>query len=122
MKNESEETELLQAWREAASSLSVRVEAPYIIKAANGEAIECVAYLPDFGGPKGMVIGIIAPPEFQTNSALKLAAESLELFYSFINRDVYRKYQEEIFKEALRDWGYQGSESLRPFWVPRPVA
>jgi hypothetical protein len=111
---------LSEIWRNAAHSLSVRIEAPYILKNRNGLEILCVAYLPDFGGPKGMVIGLIVGPEYKVNPTLNLAAKSQGFYCSFINAAVYEQYQEDTFKEALADWGFFGNESLRPHWMIKP--
>jgi hypothetical protein len=64
-----------------------------------------------------MVIGYIHPPEVKTDPSLKSGAKARGLFYSFINLKVYAKYDEEVFKEALLDWGFFGDEAMRPIWM-----
>src|SRR5260370_32358451 len=101
MKTEDLRNTLSDAWRTAAKSLSLRIEAPYVLEGADGIKVPCVAYLPDFGSPNGMVIGFICRPDHKDDSRLRLAAESRGLFFSFINFKVYEQYNEEIYKEAL---------------------
>jgi len=91
-----------------------------MLKGADGIEVSCVAHLPDFGSPNGMVIGFIHHPDYGVDTRLKLAAESQGLFCSFINYKVYGHYNEEVFKEALADWGFFGDETLRPSWMADP--
>ncbi len=83
------------------------------MKDASGNETVCAAYLPDFGGSKGMVIGSLDRPRAQ----LKRGAEERGFYYSFINFKIYEKYDEEVFREALLDWGFFGDESMRPIWM-----
>src|ERR1043166_7686336 len=108
---------LSDAWRTAAKCLSLRIEAPYVLKGEDGIDVFCVAYLPDFGSSNGMVIGFFSRPDHKLDTSLKLAAESRGLSYSFINYKVYEHYSENTFKEALADWGFFGDETLRPSWM-----
>jgi hypothetical protein len=117
MEIEEQRTKLANVWHAAAELLSIRIEAPYTLKNIDGNEVPCVAYLPDFGGPNGMVIGHTSSPRHQVDASLKSAAESRHLFYSFINFKVYEIYNEEAFKEALMDWAFFGVETLRPSWM-----
>jgi hypothetical protein len=109
------------AWRVAAGALSFRIEAPYAIRTPSGKEVPCVGFLPDFGSRNGMVIGLTSGPAYEIDKELKLAAESQKVFYTFINGKAYDRYNEEIFKEALVDWGYFGHEDQRPEWLQRPT-
>ena len=80
----------------------------------------CVAHLPDFGSPKGMLIGGVIGPNFETDRTIKRVANELGKYCSFINIKVYTKYEEAVFKEALRDWGYWGADDQRPRWLQDP--
>lgn len=64
-----------------------------------------------------MVIGVIIPPDFETDPALVQCAAAKGLYWSFINADKYSKYDEAEFKEALTDWGFFGRASARPSWL-----
>ena len=110
---------LSAVWRSAAEVLSIRIEAPYLLKAKNGAKIHCIAYLPDFGSPNGMVIGFTCGPSYEIDKALKSAAEAQNVFCSFVNFEAYKIYNEEVFKEALSDWGFYGTKTLRPSWLSK---
>jgi hypothetical protein len=117
MKTKDREKNCYTAWLTAAVALSIRVESPYLLKSADGSEVPCAAYLPDFGGSNGMVIGCIDRPDYKTDRGLQSAAKSRGFYCSFINSEVYEHYNEEVFKEALLDWGFFGDESLRPNWM-----
>jgi hypothetical protein len=117
---DEKEKRLADIWRTAGSILSVRIEAPYTLQGADGTEAHCVAFLPDFGSPNGAVIGCLGDSSHKSDAKLKRAAESRKIFYSFVNFDVYRGYQEDRFKETLIDWGFFGEEAHRPDWLAKP--
>jgi hypothetical protein len=119
MLTDAEFLTLATAWKRAAEVLSVRLESPYRFKTNTEKEVPCVGYLPDFGGPKGMVISYLSAPEFGIDSVLASQAKSFGFYCSFINPKVYEKYDEEVFKEALVDWGFFGNEDMRPSWMKR---
>ena len=119
MKKEEQIRKLSEVWLSAGKLLSFRIEAPYLLDGPDGNAALCVGYLPDFGGSNGTVVGVYSSM-LGTFPRLISAAKSRKLFYSFINFEVYEKYDEEEFKRALNDWGYFGSENLRPSWMSSP--
>jgi hypothetical protein len=117
---EAQRKRVIEAWRAAASALSIRIEAPYLLKTPDGREIMCTAHLPEFGGPRGMVLGLVNVPAHKNDSGIRAAAEALGLYYSFINPEIYGHYDKAIFIEALADWGFFGDEDQRPSWLPRP--
>jgi hypothetical protein len=121
MNTEQKMKRVCDAWRIAAVALSIKVEAPYVIRTRDGKEVACIAHLVDFGGPNGMIIGLYSRPASETDKELKSAAESKGLFYSFINADFYERYDENEFKEALTDWGFFGDEDRRPNWLRKPL-
>jgi hypothetical protein len=44
------------AWRAAAEDLAIRVEAPWVLAGSRGGAETYVAFVPDFGSPRGMAV------------------------------------------------------------------
>ena len=110
---------LTTAWIKAADILNVRLESPYRFNADAEEGISCVGYLPDFGGPKGMVISYLSAPNLEIDSDLASKTKEAGIYCSFINPKVYEKYDEEVFKEALVDWGFCGNEKMRPGWMKK---
>jgi hypothetical protein len=107
-----------KAWRTAASHLSIRIEAPYRLPTTDGlSTVLSVAYLPDFGGANGMVVGLASGPAFKVDRTLKASAKAVGVNCSFINPDVYEHYGTVTFKEAIIYWGYFGTLEDKPGWI-----
>ena len=53
-----------------------------------------------------MVIGGMLPPDFKTETKLVEFANDAGLFCSFINLSSYSSYEEALFKDTLKDWGF----------------
>ena len=104
------------AWRTAGEILRVSVQAPYVFVDARGREFPCLAFLPEFGGPRGMIVEAIEGPDFNTDTALAVAASEAGVYCSFVNPEQYAVFEEETFKEALRDWGFFGRPTARPLW------
>ena len=109
-------TRLVKAWVKASEELGFRITAPYSFVCDSG-VFECVAYLPDFGSISGIVVDQILPSEYWRTPGLREAVRAQGISYSAINVEVYGSYDAEVFKEALRDWGFFGPESERPEWI-----
>jgi hypothetical protein len=103
---------VIAAWKTASWALGISVTAPFTCS----DSLECVAFLPDFGGPNGMVVGAIGAPA-ETDRALGRWAKERGLYLSFLNPEVYQTYDASTFKEALVDWGYFGPSETRPSWL-----
>ncbi|MBI3887000.1 MAG: hypothetical protein HY302_14925 [Opitutae bacterium] len=116
MKQPQEFDQVTQAWREAGTRLRVSVTAPFAFEDGASQAI---AYLPNFGGPNGMVIGLIGAPDYEPDRALSDAADQAGIYFSFISAEIYGGYDAERFKETLSDWGYFGESSKRPEWLEK---
>ncbi len=110
------EGQAVAAWRQAGSSLAIRVEAPFTFRVDACDR-RCVAYLPDFGGPNGILLVATVPPVFETDPAFDSAAHDAGYYVSYINIEEYADFSEESFKEALCDWGFFGSEARKPDWL-----
>lgn len=104
------------SWLEASSKLGVKVIAPYSLT-AGGKSLNCLAFLQDFGGPKGMVIAALTSPALLSDPHLREAARQKGLFCSSIDPRGWVRYDETAFKEALEDWGYFGPANRRPAWL-----
>jgi hypothetical protein len=99
------EEEVIGAWIDAACRLRFRIHPRYVIKDSMSQH-ETLFFLPDFGGPRGMVALGMSSPDFATDKAVEEAAKRAGLFCSFINLEIYRTYDESVFLEALQDWKY----------------
>ena len=104
-----------RVWKSAAETLQFQITVPFSLQHAR-KNIKCFAFLPHFGGPRGMAIGLIIAPKFETDHELIEASRNEGLYWSFLNPAGYQKYDEELFKDALADWGYYGPTEKRPVW------
>src|SRR5262245_8188932 len=101
--------EMVAAWREAASRLGVRVVAPHSIELPDGTRVTVEALLPDFGGPHGAVAVAM------DDDARCRQAWTTNHFVSLL-ADGYRRFEPELFRETLDDWGWFGPDESRPDW------
>ncbi|MGA2542896.1 MAG: hypothetical protein ABSG78_15205 [Verrucomicrobiota bacterium] len=106
-----------ESWRKACQKLGVKVAAPYPVKVEDGN-LTCIAYLPHFGKPKGMIIAAMDLPKIGPDRRLSRFAEEEGLFCSHVNATPFATTDvgETVFKEALEDWGYYGPASQCPSW------
>jgi hypothetical protein len=104
-----------RTWLNAAEALGIRIIAPFsiLIDSVN---IQCIAFVPEFGGPNGAIVGVLHPETFAIDIRLKEYAKRHEFFLSSINPLGWIKYDEAIFKDALEDWGYYGAQDKCPSW------
>ena len=101
--------EMIAAWREAASRLGVRVLAPHTVELADGAAIDVEAFLPDFGGPHGVVAVALDDKE-----RCQQANQTNRFVSQLASR--YRRFDAELFRDTLNDWQWFGPASDRPDW------
>ena len=97
-----------RAWLEAAKDLEIRVTAPFAVPASEGDPIIYEAHIPDFGGPKGTVVGV-------PDDKLDDCRATQGYYYSNLSSS-YRKYGRQHFIVTLNDWGWFGPWELRPAW------
>lgn len=103
-------------WLKAEERLGIRVITPYIIP-NEPRNIHCIAYLPEFGGPNGIVISVLRLPDLAVDRELAEAAVKRGLHYSFFHPNSMLEYDESFIKEALLDWGFYGPASSKPRWM-----
>jgi hypothetical protein len=108
--------DLIAAWSVASERLGFRIVAPFDFN-RDGASYKCVAYLPDFGGPTGMVLQAIFPPHFTVDKNLARDVKKAGYYMSFINADCYSKFDPHQFEDALNDWGFYGPAALCPNWL-----
>jgi len=105
------------AWLQAKNELGIRVVAPYeVVDGATRHIF--AAYLPDFGSPHGCYLYPVKSLG-QTNEWKDIYSwsQAHQCYVSFIHIDDYCTYDRDRFVEALRDWGYFGSDLLCPLWL-----
>jgi len=109
------ERKVTAAWQIAGSALGISVVAPFVFQ-HRGVSYPCLAYLPCFGGGKGMLIRGFFRFGDEGSPSLPRAAAAAGYYVSSVNLEVYTEFDEKVFKEALLDWGYSGPEGDRPAW------
>jgi hypothetical protein len=103
------------AWADAGKKLGIRVVAPFDL-VVGGKAYRFPAFLPHFGGPRGMVV--LAYESFFQEKG-RVASES-GLFCSGLASEGYLAFSKAHFIETLLDWGYFGPDSEKRGWMNRP--
>lgn len=99
------EERVVDAWIEASCKFRFRMHPKYRLSDA-GREYKTLLFLPDYGGPKGMVVAGTTPPDFAVDSDLSDAARRAGLFVSFINLNMYETFDDQTFRNALDDWKY----------------
>jgi hypothetical protein len=77
------EARVAAAWVEASTRLGVRVVAPFRLPNLR-EDQNGLVYLPDFGGPNGIVLFPTEAPDFKTDEVLVAEAERCGYAWSFV--------------------------------------
>ena len=101
---------IMEAWREAADDLGIRVTIPFVLTGPDAQAIEFIALVHDFGAPGGALVC-----SFQNWPSLKEPVEGHGYFLSGLNPDSYSRYDRQHFIDTLEDWGWFG-KGARPSW------
>ena len=103
---------LEEAWEEAGDRLGIDVETSYVLDTSMGSTVFPV-YLPDFGGPEGMVVMAAGHGE---GDLPRLVAEDAGLRYAELH-SAFGRYDEEEFRATLQDWGWSGPRGTEPDWL-----
>jgi hypothetical protein len=104
------------AWIEAGKALGIQVKVPFEFRVGD-RVHKCLAFLPHFSGSGGLVIMGTRPPDFRADEAFKADAERCGYVWSFLNIDEYQKFDGNLFRDTLREWGYTGPDAERPSWL-----
>jgi hypothetical protein len=102
-----------RAWLDAAAQLGIRITVPYVLPSELGPA-RFIAYLPDFGGRWGMVIGPILRGSDE-GQIRRLAVSEAGVYFSQL-AEMYRSFDLELFIDTVNDWGWFGPDDARPDW------
>jgi hypothetical protein len=104
---------VVEAWRQAAQDLGVAVRAPFMLAAdTDGEAIECIALIEQFGSPNGTVV----LGRHNSSESTRHAAKAEGRFVSLVDEASYFSYDRSLFIDTLNDWGWFGERSRAPDW------
>ena len=94
-----------EAWLEAAVDLDIRATAPLGME-CDGEVVQWEAYIADFGGPAGTVVG----SQNSTRRDKRLAKGN----YASNLWPAYRTYSRKLFVDTLNDWQWFGDSGTQP--------
>jgi hypothetical protein len=101
---------IMNAWKEAAADLGIRVIAPFEFKTGNELPILFEAFVPDFGSPAGAIV----MTEKSRNDIAVKGRWASRLY------ETYQTYRRADFIETLIDWGWFGDETKTPSWYDKP--
>ena len=102
------DSQISEAWLEAAADLGIKVVVPFPLKTESGETQWFEAYIADFGGPKGTVVG-------NQDSRTEDIRQRLGYYPSNLFPS-YRTYNRQHFIDTLNDWGWSGAKGQEPPW------
>jgi hypothetical protein len=105
----SDYEKVINAWKQAANELNLRIESPVTINSGNREIIYPLL-IKDFGGKQGTIAILI-------DDDLNLSIAKYYGYYcSKLNSRSYTKYSRNLFINTLNDWGFFGDDSNKPDW------
>jgi hypothetical protein len=100
----------MNAWRDAARKLGIRVEIPFSLVSVDGEIEMYEGRVVDFGGPNGIV--------FRISNDDKVSGKRRKVSGYYWSDLVltYRTYNRELFVSTLDDWKWFGPKGQEPAW------
>lgn len=104
------DAEIMNAWREAAEDLAIRVEIPFTLTMRDGTTEPCEARVIDFGSPNGIVFGVVGDDK----ASWKRRKEA-GYCWSDLSPN-YRTYNRDLFIATLDDWKWFGAKGGEPDW------
>jgi len=102
--------QLVDAWRTAATDLGIRVTAPFSITDADGDEVQFIAHVHDFGASAGTLVWTMPYP-----LPARRLPRGAAFFISTLNPDLYREYNQSRFMSTLAGWGWSGP-GAPPAW------
>lgn len=100
-------------WKAIGEKFGIAVEAPYQ-EYTDDFQIEASALLPDFGGPRGMLIFY----SFEKIKEIHRRLTKNGFGYSVLSApEDPSEIDEEAVIEMLRDWGWYSISELKPGWL-----
>jgi hypothetical protein len=102
--------QLVEVWRTAATDLGIRVTAPFSITDDDGDQVQFVAHVLDFGSARGTLVWTM-PHALPARRLPRGAA----FFISTLNPNLYREYDRLRFVGTLEAWGWS-AHGAPPDW------
>jgi hypothetical protein len=95
-------------WKRIGAAFDIIVEAPFEL-VVDGRSHPCVAYLPEFGTERGMLVRSGRPDvQFMDD------AQTLGFGYAHVDLTTWPRGEQYII-EMLSDWGFNGAN--KPAWL-----
>ena len=110
----SDRHQLIDAWRTAAIDLGIGVTAPFSIRDRDGDAIDFIAHIHEFGASAGTLVWVMPDP-----LPAKRLPHNVFYFISVLNAPLYMDYDRDRFIALLEGWGWSGS-GRPPSWYRGP--
>ena len=104
-----DEERILAAWQAAAADLGFTLVDNFVLT-HEGDVLEYLAHLPDFGGPHGTLLLAGAGTPAHTDAARAGGYRPRRLYES------YETYDRMLFVDTLNDWGWTNPERDPPAW------
>lgn len=103
---------ITSAFVQAAGELGFSFEPAFAVALRDGSVIQSLGFVRHFGSE----LGALLFSESQCPSSRECEElQGLGYFYSQLFEG-YCRFDEQLFKETLDDWGFFGSEQERPDW------
>ena len=106
-----EAQKIADAWLRASPDLGIEIISPFLLSAPDGQLVEYVALVPQFGSRRGMLLIF----EDQGGLCARIAVAS-GYGYSCLNLFTYGLYDRDVFIDALNDWGWTDAQNPSPSW------
>jgi hypothetical protein len=112
----SAESEIAEAWREAAHDLGLLITTPYVLATAGEAPVRFIALIRHFGSEAGTLITTLTAD----TPAVRRVANSATYFVSLLNAESYSRYDRKKFIDTLNDWRYFGADPPPPWYSGEP--
>jgi len=107
-------SKLLSFWEKAASDLNLRITVPFNLHLTNESHLEAPMLVHHFGANKGM---LVFTNYDDVSPCVNELAKSGYGFSVLSEPGEYEHYEVEEYMELLAEWGWTGSDELRPDWL-----
>ncbi len=107
------ESKVIEAWKKAADDLGIWFSSPFTVVTRNGDHVECIGFVHNFGRRIGTIISVLDQPSSLTQ--LSGCFNDEDYFISMLGQG-YAEYRRQSFIETLDDWQFFGPDSERPSW------
>ena len=102
------DSQIVEAWIKAGNELGIRVIAPFELTSESGDGRWFEAFIPDFGGPNGTIVG---------NRTDELGdVREQHGYYASNLYSSYQKFDRQFFIDTLNDWRWFGELGKEPHW------